>query len=228
MKDQLQKELKEKVKPGVKPSQLKRSKSASDIPLVPPLPQTTALTRSKSQEPFNDPKYPYTTLIAQREELEILKKETQTKSTTIALLRKKNEELEKQDQVRGEQNDALLAELAKVYEELNELKETPELDRSLEARHQNLKDWFKAYQKTKQLDKELSENINEASEELTAQDQKTSHLQSQNLKLTQANQSLVKDLALAQRLAESRRIPLPSSLPNPDYLKYTLYALSAV
>jgi hypothetical protein len=121
-KQELQKELLEKVKPGTKPSQLKklkRSKSAGDIPSAPSLSQTTALTRSKSQEPFNDPKYPYTTLISQQEELETLKKETQTKSTTIALLRKKVEELEK--------------ELVNTQVNPNEL------DHSLEARHQNKK-----------------------------------------------------------------------------------------
>src|ERR1043165_1487743 len=95
-KPDLQKELLEKVKPGTKPSdlkKLKRSKSAGDIPQALPLP--ISLTRSKSQEPFNDPKYPFTTLISQQEELEKLRKESETKSTTITLLRKKIEELEK-------------------------------------------------------------------------------------------------------------------------------------
>jgi hypothetical protein len=37
-KQQLQQELKEKVKEGIKPSHLKRSKSLGDIPSAPPLP----------------------------------------------------------------------------------------------------------------------------------------------------------------------------------------------
>jgi len=45
-KTKLQSELKEKVKPGIKPSQLKRSKSAESIPLPP----TPPLTKSKSAE----------------------------------------------------------------------------------------------------------------------------------------------------------------------------------
>src|SRR5579871_1860789 len=96
-KQDLQKELKEKVKEGVKPSdlkKLKRSKSADDIPTAPLLPLSTPLNRSKSTEPFQDPKYPYTTLISQQEELDKLKKETVAKSDTIALLRKKITELE--------------------------------------------------------------------------------------------------------------------------------------
>ena len=94
-KENLQQELLEKVKPGTKPSdirKLKRSKSADDIPA--PL-NSTPLNRSKSQEPFADEKYPYTTLISQSQELEQLKKESEAKSTTISLLRKKISELER-------------------------------------------------------------------------------------------------------------------------------------
>ncbi|CAI2183247.1 15547_t:CDS:1, partial [Funneliformis geosporum] len=49
-KQALQKELLEKVKPGAKPSdikRLKRSKSAGDIPTAPPLPESTLLTENK-------------------------------------------------------------------------------------------------------------------------------------------------------------------------------------
>src|SRR3954465_7785261 len=51
-KQDLQKELKEKVKEGVKPSdlrKLKRSKSAGDIPKA-PLPKSTPLVKSKSAQ----------------------------------------------------------------------------------------------------------------------------------------------------------------------------------
>jgi hypothetical protein len=113
-------ELQEEFKKGnLKPSRIKKSKSADNISLPA---QTTALTRSKSQEPFADPKYPYTTLIAQSQEIEKLQSESSTKSTTIALLRKKNEELEK-------------ALKQSSSPELNS-----QLDQSLFARHQNLKD----------------------------------------------------------------------------------------
>src|SRR5437879_12905496 len=47
-KDQLQTELKQKVKPGIKPSHLRKSKSLSAIPIAPPLPNTP-LQKSKSQ-----------------------------------------------------------------------------------------------------------------------------------------------------------------------------------
>src|SRR4051812_41089697 len=51
-KQDLQKELKEKVKEGVKPShlkKLKRSKSEGDIPKTSPLPNSVPLKKSQSQ-----------------------------------------------------------------------------------------------------------------------------------------------------------------------------------
>jgi hypothetical protein len=148
--DHLQKELKEKIKPGTKPSdirKLKRSKSADDIPKA-PLPNSVPLTKSKSNQPFTDTKYPYTTLISQQEELDKLSKESKAKSETIALLRKKIEELETQlknnppNQLLSEQ----LTEKQSQIETLRKQLENPhptdltELDNSLLARHKNLKD----------------------------------------------------------------------------------------
>src|SRR3954452_10878042 len=56
-KDQLQKELKDKVKPGVKPSdlkKLKRSKSADDIPKTSPLPSPNKqITQLQEQVKFH-------------------------------------------------------------------------------------------------------------------------------------------------------------------------------
>jgi hypothetical protein len=109
-KQNLQKELLEKVKPGTKPSdlkKLKRSKSADDIPNAPPL-SSVPLNRSKSSEPFADPKYPYTTLISQSQELEQLRKESEAKSTTISLLRKKIADLEKTPLPTAELDQALM------------------------------------------------------------------------------------------------------------------------
>lgn len=126
MKEQFQKELKEKIIEGVKPSdirKLKKSKSTGDIPKAPPLPTATPLSKSKSSETtsFKDPNYPYTTLVSQQEELEVLRKETETKSTTISLLRKKIENLEEK--------------LKEPTQPTN-----TELDQHLISRHKSLKD----------------------------------------------------------------------------------------
>jgi hypothetical protein len=154
-KQDLQKELLEKVKPGTKPSdlrKLKRSKSADDIPNSPPLPLSTPLNRSKCQEPFTDPKYPYTTLISQQEELETLRKETTAKSDTIALLRKKCEELEQtappnqllQDQLKQKQSqiENLRKDLETAHSQLKALQteHSSLLDTNLTLKHQSLKD----------------------------------------------------------------------------------------
>jgi|ERR1043165_5325912 hypothetical protein len=125
MKEQLQQELKEKVKEGIKPSdlrKLKRSKSAGDIPKTPPLPNSVPLSKSQSNPPLTEVKYPYTTLISQQQELEKLQKETTAKSDTISLLRKKIDDLETQ----LKNNPPILAT-------------EPTLDH-LTARHQSLKD----------------------------------------------------------------------------------------
>jgi len=141
-KDQLQQELKEKVKEGVKPShlkKLKRSKSADDISSAP---TSIPLNRSKSTEPFKDSKYPYTTLISQQEELEKLQKESETKSATISLLRKKIEDLEQSNpphQLFQDQLQAKQKEIESLREQL-EIKPTlTELVQSLVASHQGLK-----------------------------------------------------------------------------------------
>ena len=175
-KDQLQKELNEKVKPGVKPSdlkKLKRSKSVGDIPGSPAPPPN------------------------------LLQEQLQEKQNEIERLRKK-------------------------LENKNNLAETSaELDQSLFARHQNLKDWFSQYSKNKNLDEELSENIEQASEELINQDKVIVDLQSKVQKLEQTKLSLQKDLNLATKLAELRKdYPFPEN--NETYLKYVLYSLGAV
>jgi hypothetical protein len=69
--------------------------------------------------------------------------------------------------------------------------------------------------------------VEESAEELTSQDQALSQLRSENFKLKQTNQSLARDLTLATKLAESRKVPYfePEGL---SYFKYAVYGLLAV
>jgi chromosome segregation ATPase len=169
-KEQFQQELKEKVKAGVKPSdlkKLKRSKSADDI--NPPNPPTQLLQDQLSEK---------------QKEVESLRQQLETKPTLA------------------------------------------ELDHSLVARHKSLKDWFNQYSKNKELDQELAENIDQASEELITQDETISTLRTEINQLKLTNQSLQKDLNLATKLAEVRKTPLPEN--NSNYSNWLVYAFLAL
>ncbi|MCE8163119.1 MAG: hypothetical protein I3274_02775 [Candidatus Moeniiplasma glomeromycotorum] len=220
-KSSLQKELQEKLKEGIKPSQLKRSKSASDIPNPPP-------------EPLNDPKYPYTSLISQQEKIAELEKETQTKSSTIKLLRDKIEQLEVSppnsllaDQLKAKQKEieSLRERIEELQQQLETTKELSELDEALFARHKNLGDWFKEYSKRKELD----QDIDEASEEIIELDEKIDKLRRENFQLKHHNQTLQRDLNSAERLAELRKNNVPYVRKNfesdvvPDFLRPLIY-----
>ena len=162
-KENLQKELLEKVKPGTKPShlkKLKRSKSDGDIPKAPPLPLNTS---------FTDPNQALSTL-------EELKKATDLNALLTDQLKAKQSQIEE-----------LRKDLEKTHPLSNELSQ---LDQSLISRHKSLKDWFTQYNQNKVLETELAENIEQAAEELVQQDKKISHLQNQIIKLKQTNQSL--------------------------------------
>jgi transposase-like protein len=87
---------------------------------------------------------------------------------------------------------------------------------------QNLKDWFSQYSKSKQLDTELANNIDEASEELITQDQIITKLRTENSQLKRTNQSLQKDLDLAQRLGQSRKTPFPTAPLNSPWMPSAL------
>jgi len=125
-KDQLQKELKEKVKEGVKPShlrKLKRSKSADDIPSAPPSPTT----QIKSLE----------------DKISVLELKIETKDRDLLTFETENKELKKnppnillQDQLQEKQTQ--IETLRKQLETKNS--PPAELDTALFARHQNLKD----------------------------------------------------------------------------------------
>jgi len=191
---EFQKELKEKIKPGVKASdlkKLKRSKSVGDIPSAPTSP-TTKIKDLESQ-------------------ISVLELKLETKDRELIALETENKQLKN--------NPPHL---------LTEPNLADQLDTSLEARHQNLKDWFNQYSQNKVLDSELKENINEASEELVKQDDLITDLRTQNTRLQQTNQSLQKDLNLATKLAQSRKVPLPANSPESNYWQYVFYSLITV
>jgi len=175
-KERLQKELKEKVKEGIKPSdlkKLKRSKSLDDIPAAPPWPLLSDQLKAKQQE------------------IENLREKLETKNRELA-----------QTQT--------------------------ELDNSLLARYEALKQFSQLYDKLQEVKQELNENVDDASEELIDQDETISKLREQKQKAQIKIQALEKDLNLSQRLAQMRKVPLFSEKGNKDYWQLALYSLVTV
>src|SRR5215213_8303988 len=128
-KDQLQKELLEKVKPGTKPShlkKLKRSKSAGDLPQTPLKSSEPSITQLQEQIRFHAAtaaNYLKSLQVSQAQVSELEEKLKNNPSSQLL-----------QDQ---------LSEKQKQIEELRkqlETQPTVELDQHLIARHQNLKD----------------------------------------------------------------------------------------
>src|SRR5436190_20733234 len=116
-KSQLQKELLEKVKPGTKPSHLKRSRSMGDIPKAPPLPKNQKVKHLKDQ------------LAQVKAENQSELKKAQNLNTLL------------QDQLKEKQQE--IEELRKAFEEVQGAPTSnsiQELDQSLKARHKSLKD----------------------------------------------------------------------------------------
>ena len=149
-KQELQKELKEKVKLGVKPSQLKRSRSMGDIPKAPPLPKSEVeqlkaeLAQVKAENQTLQAQHTQNSLKGLHE----FAKSSGSLTTPSEALQTLTSELEKannlttllQDQLKEKQSQ--IEQLRKDLEAQANQTSNPaqELDQSLMARHSNLKD----------------------------------------------------------------------------------------
>ena len=189
-KQDLQKELLEKVKPGTKPSdirKLKRSKSADDLPN--PSPSRLSELETENTE---------------------LKKELELASQTVSELTKlaqKSSLFQEQLKEKQKEVENLRGKLETKSSELSQTQR--ELDNSLLARHQALKQFGIVHEKLKQVKKELDENVEQGSEELINQDETISKLRNQKQQAKLKIQQLERDLNLSSRLAELRKVPLP-------------------
>ena len=105
---------------------------------------------------------------------------------------------------------------------------TAELDNSLLARYEAVKQFGKIYDKLQKIKQELKENVDQASDELISQDEVITKLRNKQQKAQVRIQELESDLNLAQRLAQVRKVPYPNSDNNLDYLKYAFYSLCAI
>jgi len=158
-KDQLQAELKAKVKPGLKPSdlkKLKRSKSADDIPSTPPNPP---LKKSHSQ--LEIPLPPNL-----KQQISALQDELTTERKRVDLLR---EDLASA-QAKNKQSAQKITQLA---------------DKILELRLDKIKEFGEYYEAKKGLETELAENISAGTEEITHLEQQLLTLNKKKLALQQ-------------------------------------------
>ncbi|CAI2194709.1 13319_t:CDS:2, partial [Funneliformis geosporum] len=207
----LKKELLTKVKPGTKPSdikKLKRSKSANDLPNS--LPEQEAFlkelwlllhpqTKSLSlDQPINQ---------------EELKKALKSQLDHLKELRNCPPPTLLTDQLKEKQQE--IEQLRKALEAKNtELAHTKsELDQSLEARCQALTTFGHEHEKRNKAEQELNETVEEAASELKHGDQETSRLRSELFKANQQVNSLQHELSLA-RINRNRNLP-DSTLEHP-------------
>jgi len=117
------------------------------------------------------------------------------------------------DQLKEKQKEVenLRTKLAQKNTELNETKE--QLDNSLFARVEAVKQFGLIYDKLQQIKQELNATEEQASEELVKDDEKTSQLRTKLWTAQQQIVSLQQDLDLAQRVSELRS---NNSFPTPE------------
>jgi chromosome segregation ATPase len=135
-KEQLQQELLEKVKPGTKPSQLKKSKSLSDLPTQP----KANSPKRKSLEIPTPPKSLKVQLTEAQDQISILELKLETcqrELTELNSLTAENTHLKEQAKIKQQQMESLRKTLEETNSKLTQTKQ--ELDKSLAARHQGLK-----------------------------------------------------------------------------------------
>jgi len=206
-KQQLQKELLEKVKPGTKPSTLKKSKSLNDLPNP-----VKSLPLKHSHSTSEIPLIPSDEL---EDKISVLELTIETKDREL------------------EDKDETIRELRKQTQKLEEklTQSNQELDTSLLARYEALKQFDQLTQKLKDLRQELEENITQSTDELINQDEEIRKLRTNQIKAQSRIQELEnevsakqKDLNLAQRLTKLKEFyPTPENDFN--YLKYSFYGL---
>jgi DNA repair exonuclease SbcCD ATPase subunit len=193
-KDQLQAELKKKIQPGVKPSHLRKSKSLSDIPVAPPLPNTP-LQKSKSQLeiPTQQPT-PSEQITQLKQTLTFTQTTAQNYLTSLQTAQAKITELETELQAKQSFVDAPEENPAELKAQIQKLE-----DKVLELRLDKIKDFGDYYQKKQDLESELELNITEGISEINRLENKLIATNKKKLELAQklgTSQSKVAQLEL--------------------------------
>ncbi|CAH1756988.1 6483_t:CDS:10 [Entrophospora sp. SA101] len=161
IQNNLQQELKAKVKPGIKPSHLRKSKSLSDIPVAPPLPNTP-LQKSKSQ-------------------LDIPVSQQPTPSQQIS-------QLQEQVKFHAQTSQNYLQSLQVAQAKIIDLEELPAQIKQLEQqilqlRLDKIKEFADYLEKKQDLETELELNINEGISEIKRLENKLLTINKKKLEL---------------------------------------------
>jgi chromosome segregation ATPase len=203
-KEQLKQELLNKIKPGVKASdlkKLKKSKSVGDLP-HPTLTRTRANSSAVSNLEL---------------QLEIKKREVVEKEEQITIY---SEQLkEKQSEI-----ESLRQQLETKTAELKETKQ--QLDDSLQARVAAVKVFGQEHEKRTKAEQELNQTIDEASDELIAGDKEVSSLRSKLFTAQQQINNLQRELK-REKISKGTD-PYNFANSDLDYLKYVCYGLVTV
>ncbi|CAJ0856019.1 17307_t:CDS:2 [Entrophospora sp. SA101] len=199
-KDQLQAELKKKVKPGIKPSHLRKSKSLSDIPVAPPLPNTP-LQKSKSQLdiPTQQPT-PEQQISQLKQTLTFTQNTAQNYLASLQVAQAKITELEAELKSHETFIDAPEENPAELKTQISQLEE-----QILQLRLDKIKDFGDYYEQKKVLETELEENISEGINEINRLENQLLATNKKKLELQQQlNQTQTKNTKLELKLLNNQ------------------------
>ncbi|CAH1756454.1 3925_t:CDS:10 [Entrophospora sp. SA101] len=205
--DQLQAELKKKVKPGIKPSHLRKSKSLSDIPVAPPLPNTP-LQKSKSQLdiPTQQPT-PEQQISQLKQTLTFTQNTAQNYLASLQVAQAKITELEAELKSHETFIDAPEENPAELKTQISQLEE-----QILQLRLDKIKDFGDYYEQKKVLETELEENISEGINEINRLENQLLATNKKKLELQQQlNQTQTKNTKLELKLLNNQA---PETNPN--------------
>jgi chromosome segregation ATPase len=122
-----------------------------------------------------------------------------------------------QDQLKVKQKliESLTEKLEKTNAKLTE--RTEQLDNSLLARYEAVKQFGLIYDKLQLIRKELDENIDQASDELISQDKQIDRYRTNQQKIQARIRELERDLDLAQRVVKLKEFSSPERSNSLNY-----------
>ncbi|CAJ0830438.1 7078_t:CDS:1 [Entrophospora sp. SA101] len=201
-KDQLQAELKKTIRPGIKPSHLRKSKSADSIPVTL---ANIPLKKSQSQLelPINQPT-PTEQITQLKQTLTFTQNTAQNYLKSLQVAQAKITELEEELKSQESFVEAPEENVSELKAHISQLEQ-----QILQLRLEKIKDFGDYYQTKQELEKELDDNISEGVAEINRLENKLLATNKKKLELQQQlNQSQTKNTKLELKLLNNQE---PSS-----------------